>query len=183
MQIFSCHDKINKNNRIQQVVIGFKQDTSKRMTQRLEMLGLSYTYLREQYDSAKSTEDFVKWLKSVGIKLKDSRSQSNMLPLLFFYDCESTGGSMYGDHIIEVRAKVVTAPGSADISQFEYGSLIHSSRTIVKAVQSKCGITARMLVTEPNFRHVFEELLSWISGTIKIVDKVYELQDINIIQY
>ena len=40
------------------------------MAQRLEMLGLSYTYLREQYDSAKSPEDFVKWLKSVGIKLK-----------------------------------------------------------------------------------------------------------------
>ena len=103
-----------------------------------------------------------------------AESQSNMLPLLFFYDCESTGGSMYDDHIIEVGAKVVAAPGSADISQFEYGSLIHSSRTIVKAVQSKCGITARMLVTEPNF-HAFEELLSWISGTIKIVDKVYEL--------
>ena len=64
------NDKINKNNRIQQIVIGFKQDTTKRMAQRLEMLGLSHTYLREQYDSAKSPEDFVKWLKSVGIKLK-----------------------------------------------------------------------------------------------------------------
>ena len=37
-------------------------------------------------------------------------SQSNMLPLLFFFDCESTGGSMYEDHIIEVGAKVVAAP-------------------------------------------------------------------------
>ena len=34
----------------------------------------------------------------------DSESQSNMLPLLFFYDCESTGGSTYDDHIIEVGA-------------------------------------------------------------------------------
>ena len=80
--------------------------------------------------------------------------QSNMLPMLFFYDCESTGGSTYDDHIIEVGAKVVAAPDSADIPQLEYSSLVHSSRIIVKAVQSKCGISARMLVTEPPFRHV-----------------------------
>ena len=104
--------------------------------------------------------------------------QSNMLPMLFFYDCESTGGSTYDDHIIEVGAKVVAAPDSADIPQLEYSSLVHSSRTIVKAVQSKCGISARMLVTEPPFRHVFEEFLQWISSTVKIIDKIYELQDV-----
>ena len=32
-----------------------------------EILGLSYAYLAEQYESAKSLEDFVKWLKSVGV--------------------------------------------------------------------------------------------------------------------
>ena len=63
-------DKINKNNRIQQIVIGFKQDTTKSMAQRLETLGLSYAYLAEQYDMAKSPENFVKWLKSVGVKYK-----------------------------------------------------------------------------------------------------------------
>ena len=107
----------------------------------------------------------------------DSESHSNMLPLLFFYDCESTGGSTHDDHIIEVGAKEVAAPDSADISQLEYSSLIHSSRTIVKDVQSKCGISARMLVTGPPFRHVLEEFLQWIYGIIRIVDKVYELQD------
>ena len=35
-----------------------------------EILGLSYVYLVEQYESAKSLEEFVKWLKSVGIKYK-----------------------------------------------------------------------------------------------------------------
>ena len=40
------------------------------MAQRLETLGLSYAYLAEQYDTAKSPEDFVKWLKSVGVKYK-----------------------------------------------------------------------------------------------------------------
>ena len=59
---------------------------------------------------------------------------------MFFYDCESTSGSIYEDHIIEVGAKVVAAPCSTDISQLGYSSLIHSSRIIVKAVQDKCGI-------------------------------------------
>ena len=35
-----------------------------------------------------------------------------------------------------------------------------------------------MLVTEPPFRHVLEEFLQWIYGIIRIVDKVYELQDV-----
>ena len=40
------------------------------MAQRLEILGLSYAYLGEQYESAKSPEEFVQWLKSVGVKYK-----------------------------------------------------------------------------------------------------------------
>ena len=35
------------------------------MEQKLELLSLSYTYLKEQYECAKSTEEFVKWLGSV----------------------------------------------------------------------------------------------------------------------
>ena len=30
----------------------------------------------------------------------DNESQSNILPLLFFYNCESTGGSTYDHHIL-----------------------------------------------------------------------------------
>ena len=56
-----------------------------------------------------------------------SRSSSDALPLLFFLECESTGGSTYYDHIIEVGAKVVAVPSSVSISQHHYGSLIHSS--------------------------------------------------------
>ena len=63
-------DEMNKNNRIQQIVIGFKQDTSKSMAQRLEIIGLPYAHPAEQYESAKSPEDFVKWLKSVIAKYK-----------------------------------------------------------------------------------------------------------------
>ena len=64
------NSKVQRNNRIQQLVIGFKQDTSKSMAQRLESLGLSYEYLKEQYESTSSPDAFVKWLRSVGIKHK-----------------------------------------------------------------------------------------------------------------
>ena len=57
-----------------------------------------------------------------------NRSSSlDVLPLLFFFDCKSTGGSTYNDHIIKVGAKVVAVPGSVSISQHHYSSLIHSS--------------------------------------------------------
>lgn len=101
---------------------------------------------------------------------------SDELPLLFFFDCESTGGSIYNDHMIEVGAKVVAVPGSVNITQHQYGSLIHSSRSIAKAVQGKCGITAQMLVTEPPFIHVFEELLTWISSTVQEVEQWQQLK-------
>ena len=101
---------------------------------------------------------------------------SDELPLLFFFDCESTGGSMYSDHIIEVGAKVVAVPNSVNITQHQYGSLIHSSRNIAKVVQSKCGITAQMLVIEPPFLHVLEELLLWISSTVQQVEQCQQLK-------
>ena len=40
------------------------------MEQKLELLSLSYTYLKEQYECANFTEEFVKWLESVGVKYK-----------------------------------------------------------------------------------------------------------------
>ena len=64
------NSKVQRNNRIQQLAIEFKQNTSKSMAQRLESLGLSYEYLKEQYESTSSPDAFVKWLRSVGIKHK-----------------------------------------------------------------------------------------------------------------
>ena len=40
------------------------------MAQRLELLGLSYEYLKEQYELMPSPDDFVKWLCSAGVKHK-----------------------------------------------------------------------------------------------------------------
>ena len=106
----------------------------------------------------------------------DVDKPSDELPLLFFFDCESTGGSMYTDHIVEAGAKVIAVPNSVNITWHQYGSLIHSSQSIAKAVQSKCGITAQMLVTEPPFRHVLEELLAWISSTVQEVEQHQHLR-------
>ena len=64
------NSKVQKNNRIQQLVIGFKQDTSHSMAKRLELAGLSYEYLKVQYESMSSQDAFVKWLRSVGVKHK-----------------------------------------------------------------------------------------------------------------
>ena len=73
-------------------------------------------------------------------------------------------------HIIEVGTNLVAALSSVDISQLERSSLIHSSYTIINAVQSKCDIAAWILVTEPPFQHVFEELLSSVNCEVKLKD-------------
>ena len=53
-------------------------------------------------------------------------------PLLFFYDSEATGGSVYDDHIIEVAAKVIGVPPSINIRSHHYTSLCGTSLRIRK---------------------------------------------------
>ena len=62
---------------------------------------------------------------------------SDELPLLFF-DSESTGGSMYNNHIIKVGAKVVAVPDSVSITQHQYGSLIHTSQGCTEQMWDYC---------------------------------------------
>ena len=50
-------------------------------------------------------------------------------PLLFIYDCETTGRSHLQDHIMEVRSVVVAPEGVSSISEFS--SLCHTSQHIV----------------------------------------------------
>ena len=52
-------------------------------------------------------------------------------PLLFMYDCETTGGSFYQDHIVEIGS-VVIAPDGVSISNEEFFSLCHTSRHITR---------------------------------------------------
>lgn len=50
-------------------------------------------------------------------------------PLYIFYDCKTTGGSHYNDHIIEVPTTVMV-PDSISITTPEFSSLCHTSRHI-----------------------------------------------------
>ena len=50
-------------------------------------------------------------------------------PLLIFYDCKTTGGSHYNEHVIEI-ASTVMVPDNIHISIPEFSSLCHTSRHI-----------------------------------------------------
>ena len=52
-------------------------------------------------------------------------------PVLFLYDCEATGGSIYKDHIIEVASSVIE-PNGVFLSVTSFSSLCRSSRHICK---------------------------------------------------
>ena len=55
----------------------------------------------------------------------------NGKPLLFIYDCETTGGSHLCDHIMEVGS-VVSIPDGVSISNAEFSSLCHTSLHITR---------------------------------------------------
>ena len=58
-------------------------------------------------------------------------SSDNAHPLLFFHDRETTGFSIYSEHITEIAAKVVGVPLSF-FSQPTFSSLVKTSRNISK---------------------------------------------------
>ena len=55
----------------------------------------------------------------------------NGKPLLFIYDCETTGGSHLRDHIMELGS-VVSIPDGVSISNSEFSSLCHTSLHITR---------------------------------------------------
>ena len=56
-------------------------------------------------------------------------SSDDANPLLMFYDCETTGFSIYSEHITEIAAKVVGVPLSS-FSQPTFSNLVKTSRNI-----------------------------------------------------
>lgn len=58
---------------------------------------------------------------------EDSSDQAH--PLMFCFDCEATGLSIYDDHITKIAAKVVGVPLST-VSQPSFSSLVHTPRYI-----------------------------------------------------
>ena len=59
----------------------------------------------------------------------------NGTPLLFMYDCETTGGSHLRDHIMEVGS-VVLIPDRVSITTTESSSLCHTSQHITWCLRS-----------------------------------------------
>ena len=53
-------------------------------------------------------------------------------PLLIFYDCETTGLSIYNEHVTELAAKVIGVP-SASLTASSFLSLIRTPRHIPAA--------------------------------------------------
>ena len=64
------YENMQVYNRVQSLVLYFKQDTTKRMAERLDELGLTYAYIKEQYE-ALTCEKFGQWLHSFGISRKN----------------------------------------------------------------------------------------------------------------
>ena len=101
-------------------------------------------------------------------------------PLLFFYECETTGGSYHQDHIIEVAATVVV-PDGLHITSTQFpvytihlatlpGKVINTYVPLMHhfflPVSKKCGITPYMLYNQPMFSTVLQKLLQWISSCV-----------------
>ena len=63
--------KVQRKNRIQLLVRQFRLNTTKSMAKGLELLELTYDYLKMQYEST-SPESFIKWLSSTGVKHKST---------------------------------------------------------------------------------------------------------------
>lgn len=60
---------------------------------------------------------------------QNEASTDNADPLLFLYDCETTGLSIYNEHIVEIAAEVV----NCDHSDATFSSLVKTSRRIPTA--------------------------------------------------
>ena len=61
----------------------------------------------------------------------EEESSDNAHPLLIFYDCETTGFSIYDDHITDIAAQVVDSPVPLETPTFS--SLVKTSRRIPNA--------------------------------------------------
>ena len=54
----------------------------------------------------------------------------NATPLLFFYDCESTGGNVHDDHIIEIAAEVI-GPSKPFVTGKSFSELCYTPYSIL----------------------------------------------------
>ena len=78
-------------------------------------------------DKASDECDLVDECQVLGQEELEEDSNDNANPLLFFFDVETTGLSIYQDHIVELAAKVIGVPL---VSQPTFSSLVHTPRNI-----------------------------------------------------
>ena len=62
---------------------------------------------------------------------EDEESNDDLHPLLIFYNCETTGFSIYNDHITDIAAKVIACP--VQLSTPTFSRLVKTSRRIPAA--------------------------------------------------
>ena len=62
---------------------------------------------------------------------EEEDSTDNAYPLLIFYDCETTGFSIYNEHVTDIAAKVIDSP--VPLSTPTFSSLVKTSRRIPAA--------------------------------------------------
>ena len=65
------------------------------------------------------------------VESKEEDDISDLQPLVIAYDCETTGLSIYNDHVIEIAAEVVQCP--VPYSKTTYCTLVKTSRRIPAA--------------------------------------------------
>lgn len=116
---------------------------------------------------------------------EDQDDNNAAYPLLFFYDCESTGFSIYHDHLTEIAAKVVLSP--VPLSTPTFSSLVKTSRRIPSAgthnasiqyieyflflkVTKLTGISTTMLRREEALSVVFPRFMKWLVSTTSEVN-------------
>ncbi|XP_065915443.1 uncharacterized protein [Dysidea avara] len=91
----------------------------------------------------------------------DCNSDPNCLPLLFVFDCETTGLHIYKDHIVELAAQVVV-PEGVSVSTNEFSSLCYTARRIPKQVSDLCGIYTSTLHNQKPLSEVLPRFVNWI---------------------
>ena len=112
-------------------------------------------------------------------------STDNAHPLMFLYDCETTGLSIYNDHIIELAAEVMDCP--VPHTNLSFSSLVKTSRRIPLPgnfinhhpthlalpiiVMRVTNITPTMVRGERPLSVVFQEFCDWLMTIISDVSR------------
>ncbi len=86
-------------------------------------------------------------------------------PLLILFDCETTGFSIYTNHITDIAAKVIASP--VPVNQPSFSSLVRTPRNIPGP-----GKTQTMLRSERPLSVVLPQFVEWLNSAVTHVSDV-----------